>query len=164
MNSRYDVYGYGYMLAQGATALPESWQVVPIKSHNHFMLGHLMQWLYTHVGGIRRDAGALAYRRSVIRPEPVGDLKMARVSFESPYGPIRSEWSKSADGRFELLAEIPANTTSTVWLPAAEDAAVFEGNLPVGRVAGIDYLGYREGCKVYAVGSGTYRFEVRPAR
>lgn len=47
MNSRYDVYGYGYMLAQGATALPESWQVVPIKSHNHFMLGHLMQWLYT---------------------------------------------------------------------------------------------------------------------
>lgn len=29
MNSRYDVYGYGYMLAQGATALPESWQALP---------------------------------------------------------------------------------------------------------------------------------------
>ncbi len=99
MNSRYDVYGYGYMLAQGATALPESWQVVPIKSHNHFMLGHLMQWLYTHVGGIRRDTGALAYKRSVIRPEAVGDLTMARVSFESPYGQIRSEWSKGADGK-----------------------------------------------------------------
>ena len=75
MNSRYDVYGYGYMLAQGATALPESWQVVPIKSHNHFMLGHLMQWLYTHVGGIRCDTGALAYKRSVIRPEAVGDRR-----------------------------------------------------------------------------------------
>ena len=164
MNSRYDVYGYGYMLAQGATALPESWQVVPIKSHNHFMLGHLMQWLYTHVGGIRRDTGALAYKRSVIRPEAVGDLTMARVSFESPYGQIRSEWSKGADGSFELLAEVPANTTSTVWLPAAEDAAVFESNLPVEKVAGIKYLGYKEGCKVYAVGSGTYRFDVRPQR
>ena len=164
MNSRYDVYGYGYMLAQGATALPESWQVVPIKSHNHFMLGHLMQWLYTHVGGIRRDTGALAYKRSVIRPEAVGDLTMARVSFESPYGQIRSEWSKGADGSFELLAEVPANTTSTVWLPAAEDAAVFESNLPVKKVAGIEYLGYKEGCKVYAVGSGTYRFDVRPQR
>ena len=164
MNSRYDVYGYGYMLAQGATALPESWQVVPIKSHNHFMLGHLMQWLYTHVGGIRRDTGALAYKRSVIRPEAVGDLTMARVSFESPYGQIRSEWSKGADGSFELLAEVPANTTSTVWLPAAEDAAVFESNLPVAKVAGIEYLGYKEGCKVYAVGSGTYRFDVRPQR
>ena len=164
MNSRYDVYGYGYMLAQGATALPESWQVVPIKSHNHFMLGHLMQWLYTHVGGIRRDTGALAYKRSVIRPEAVGDLTMARVSFESPYGQIRSEWSKGADGSFELLAEVPANTTSTVWLPAAEDAAVFESNLPVEKVAGIEYLGYKEGCKVYAVGSGTYRFDVRPQR
>lgn len=164
MNSRYDVYGYGYMLAQGATALPESWQVVPIKSHNHFMLGHLMQWLYTHVGGIRRDTGALAYKRSVIRPEAVGDLTMARVSFESSYGQIRSEWSKGADGSFELLAEVPANTTSTVWLPAAEDAAVFESNLPVEKVAGIEYLGYKEGCKVYAVGSGTYRFDVRPQR
>ena len=164
MNSRYDVYGYGYMLAQGATALPESWQVVPIKSHNHFMLGHLMQWLYTHVGGIRRDTGALAYKRSVIRPEAVGDLTMARVSFESPYGQIRSEWSKGADGSFELLAEVPANTTSTVWLPAAEDAAVFESNLPVEKVAGIEYLGYKEGCKVYAVGSGTYRFDVRSQR
>ena len=164
MNSRYDVYGYGYMLAQGATALPESWQVVPIKSHNHFMLGHLMPWLYTHVGGIRRDTGALAYQRSVIRPEAVGDLTMARVSFESPYGQIRSEWSKGTDGSFELLAEVPANTTSTVWLPAAEDAAVFESNLPVEKVAGIEYLGYKEGCKVYAVGSGTYRFDVRPQR
>ena len=122
MNSRYDVYGYGYMLAQGATALPESWQVVPIKSHNHFMLGHLMQWLYTHVGGIRRDTGALAYKRSVIRPEAVGDLTMARVSFESSYGQIRSEWSKGADGSFELLAEVPANTTSTVWLPPSSRA------------------------------------------
>ena len=44
MNSRYDVYGYGYMLAQGATALPESWQALPRKSHNHLMLGHLLEW------------------------------------------------------------------------------------------------------------------------
>ena len=80
------------------------------------------------------------------------------------YGQIRSEWSKGADGSFELLAEVPANTTSTVWLPAAEDAAVFESNLPVEKVAGIEYLGYKEGCKVYAVGSGTYRVDLRPQR
>ena len=100
----------------------------------------------------------------ILRALEVGDLTMARVSFESPYGQIRSEWSKGADGSFELLAEVPANTTSTVWLPAAEDAAVFESNLPVEKVAGIEYLGYKEGCKVYAVGSGTYRFDVRPQR
>ena len=71
---------------------------------------------------------------------------MARVSFESPYGQIRSEWSKGADGKvFGSLAEVPANTTSTVWLPAAEDAAVFESNLPMEKVAGIEYLGYKEG-------------------
>ncbi len=160
MNSRYDVYGYGYMLAQGATALPESWQVVRNKSQNHFMLGHLMQWLYTHVGGIQRAEGALAYKESVIHPNVVGDLNMARVRFDSPYGEIRSEWSKTTQG-FELLAEIPANTTSTIWVPAAEEDAVYESNRPVAEVPGIEYLGYREGCKVYAVGSGIYRFEAR---
>ena len=135
MNSRYDVYGYGDMLAQGATALPESWQVVPIKSHNHFMLGHLMQWLYTHVGGIRRDTGALAYKRSVIRPEAVGDLTMARVSFES--SDRADPLAKLAEGRRRKLRaagrRFAPNTTSTVWLPAAEDAAVFESNLPRGE-------------------------------
>ena len=85
---------------------------------------------------------------------------MARVRFDSPYGEIRSEWSKTAQG-FELLAEIPANTTSTIWVPAAEEDAVYESNRPVAEVAGIEHLGYREGYKVYAVGSGIYRFEAR---
>lgn len=162
MNSHYDVYGYGYMLAHGATALPESWQMIANKSHNHFMLGHLMQWLYTHVGGIQRDRSELAYKRSIIHPEVVGDLNMARVSFESPYGRIRSEWTKSADGNFRLTAEIPANTSAEIWLPGAEDATVLESNLPAGQVAGIRYLGYKDGCKVYECGSGTYSFELRP--
>ena len=74
MNSRYDVYGYGYMLAQGATALPESWQALPRKSHNHLMLGHLLEWFYTYVGGIRRDDSVQAYKKFIVRPEIVGGL------------------------------------------------------------------------------------------
>ncbi|RZM06930.1 MAG: alpha-L-rhamnosidase, partial [Pedobacter sp.] len=53
MNSRSDVPGYGWQLAHGATALTESWQAYGFVSNNHFMLGHLMEWLYTGLGGIR---------------------------------------------------------------------------------------------------------------
>ena len=113
MNSRYDVYGYGYMLAQGATALPESWQALPRKSHNHLMLGHLLEWFYTYVGGIRRDDSVQAYKKFIVRPEIVGDLRSAEASFRSPYGLIRSEWT-TEQGGFDLLVEVPANTTRCV--------------------------------------------------
>ena len=46
MNCRYDVPGYGWQLAHDATALTESWQAFGFVSNNHFMLGHLMEWLY----------------------------------------------------------------------------------------------------------------------
>ncbi len=52
MNSRSDVPGYGYQLAQGATSLTESWQGLRTVSSNHLMLGHLMEWFYSDLAGI----------------------------------------------------------------------------------------------------------------
>ena len=57
MNDRSDVPGYGYQLAKGATALTESWQALPSVSNNHFMLGHIMEWFYSGLGGIRPAPG-----------------------------------------------------------------------------------------------------------
>ena len=37
------------------------------------MLGHLMEWFYTGVGGIRQDENSLAFKNIIIRPEIVGD-------------------------------------------------------------------------------------------
>ena len=121
-----DVYGYGYMLAQGATALPESWQALPRKSHNHLMLGHLLEWFYTYVGGIRRDDSVQAYKKFIVRPEIVGDLRSAEASFCSPYGLIRSEWT-TEQGGFDLLVEVPANTTARIYVPAPAGSQVFAG-------------------------------------
>lgn len=159
MNSRYDVYGYGYMLAKGATALPESWQALPMKSHNHFMLGHLMEWFYSHLGGIRKADGAVAFSRFIIRPCPVGDVTGADVDFESPYGRISSEWERSGD-RFFLNVEVPANTQAEIFVPAEKGSLVTEGGIPVGEAEGLEDLGYEDGCRHLSAGSGTYRFEV----
>lgn len=159
MNSRYDVPGYGYQLAHGATCLTESWQAYREVSNNHCMLGHLMEWLYSGLGGIRQSPGSAGYKEIVIRPQVVGDIHSAAVSFRSPYGLIRSEWSDSPQ-QYRQRVEIPANTTALVYLSAVDPAAVSESGVPLGEVPG---LSVRERGKDYlavAVGSGIYDFRV----
>jgi len=60
MNYRDDVPGYGFQLKHGATALTESWQAYESVSNNHFMLGHLMEWFYSGLDGIRQNPNAAA--------------------------------------------------------------------------------------------------------
>ncbi len=152
MNSRSDVPGYGMQLAKGATALTESWAALPTVSNNHFMLGHLMEWFYTGVGGIKQDESALAFSKIIIHPEVIGDLTTAKTSYNSPYGVIATEWTKTTNG-LELSVTIPANTTATVYLPAKSIQQVTNlGTSP------FTALGYENGRVKIAIGSGTYKF------
>jgi hypothetical protein len=116
MNNRTDVPGYGYQIVNGATALTESWQGLPIVSNNHLMLGHLMQWFYEGLGGISQAENSVGYKNIIIRPRIVGDIKNAEASFQSPYGEIRSAWINTDVG-FELNVVIPANITAEIYLP-----------------------------------------------
>lgn len=126
MNSRDDVPGYGYQLKNGATALTESWQALPSVSNNHFMLGHLMEWFYTGLAGIRLAKNGVAFNKIEIAPQPVGDLTHVKARFASPYGPVVSEWKKE-NGNFALTVEIPANTTAVIYLPDGKKANVGSG-------------------------------------
>ncbi|MEJ6981404.1 family 78 glycoside hydrolase catalytic domain [Pedobacter sp. P351] len=161
MNSRTDVPGYGYQLAKGATALTESWAALPTVSNNHFMLGHLMEWFYSGLGGIRAANGSVAFNEIDIKPEVVGDVTFANTSYNSPYGMIKSEWKKTANG-FEIDVEIPANTTAMIYLPAKESSRIFEGNADLAKLnsASLKQIGYKEGRALIKVGSGNYKFSV----
>jgi alpha-L-rhamnosidase len=116
MNSRDDVPGYGFQLKHGATALTESWQAYESVSNNHFMLGHLMEWFYAGLAGIKQSNSSVAYKNIEIRPQPVGDVTAAKAKFHSPYGEIMSEWKKKGK-QFELSVTIPVNTTADLYLP-----------------------------------------------
>jgi len=159
MNSRTDVPGYGYQLAKGATALTESWAALPTVSNNHFMLGHLMEWFYSGLAGIRLAPGAVAFSNILIKPEPVGDITHAKAVHNSPYGVIASEWKK-AGSSFELFVKIPANTKATIYLPGKQSGRITEGSRPIS--SGTDYkvLGYKEGRTIIEAGSGKYTFIV----
>ncbi|WP_240755324.1 family 78 glycoside hydrolase catalytic domain [Pedobacter sp. SYP-B3415] len=160
MNSRSDVPGYGYQLAQGATALTESWAALPSVSNNHFMLGHLMEWLYSGLGGIRQDTTGLAFSKIIIRPEPVGDIRHAAASYDSPSGTISTRWKRDGS-EFMLETTIPPNTSATVYLPAEAGQRITESGMNARQHPDIKILRSEEKNTLVAVGSGTYKFLVK---
>lgn len=152
MNNRDDVPGYGYQLAKGATALTESWNALAGVSNNHFMLGHLTEWFYSGLAGIRQGSAGVAFHDIEIRPEPVGDVTFAKASHSSPYGIIGTSWQK-LNSRFTLDVVIPPNTRATVYLPASKTAKL----LLNGKA--ITAQSYSGGKALVRVGSGVYNFE-----
>jgi alpha-L-rhamnosidase len=116
MNYRDDVPGYGFQLKHGATALTESWQAYESVSNNHFMLGHLMEWFYGGLAGIRQMENSVGYKNILIKPEVVGDLSFAKADFQSPYGLIATQWEVK-NKKFVLQVTIPPNTMASVYLP-----------------------------------------------
>ena len=160
MNSRSDVPGYGYQLAHGATALTESWQAYRFVSNNHFMLGHLMEWFYSGLGGIKQEKKSVGFQQIIIRPEPVGDVTWSKASYLSPYGSICTEWKKG-DKIFELSTEIPANTTAVIYLPVKGTAEITESGKPLINRNDVKFLRYEKGKALIAIGSGLYKFKVK---
>jgi alpha-L-rhamnosidase len=160
MNNRTDVPGYGYQLAKGATSLTESWQALPSVSNNHLMLGHLMEWFYSGLAGIRQSDSSIAFKNIIIRPEPVGDITSAKASYQSVYGLIASEWEKEDDD-FKLKVTIPANTSATIYLPADSSSVIEEGNSSIHDREDVKLAGYKKGKALVKVGSGNYIFIVK---
>ena len=155
MNSRSDVPGYGMQLAKGATALTESWAALPSVSNNHFMLGHLMEWFYSGVGGIRQVENSVAFNQIKIYPEVVGDLTSAHTAYQSVYGNISTDWEKTADG-FEIAINIPVNTTAVVYIPVSPQQSLSETSN-----SAFQNMGTANGRMKVAIGSGYYKFKVK---
>ncbi|HLP76230.1 MAG TPA: family 78 glycoside hydrolase catalytic domain, partial [Candidatus Paceibacterota bacterium] len=92
MINRDDKPGYGYQLKKGETSLTEAWDANSSSSHNHFMLGQITEWFYQDLAGIDCDPAGPGFEKIIFRPQPVGDLKSARASYDSIHGRIVSEW------------------------------------------------------------------------
>jgi hypothetical protein len=159
MNHRDDVPGYGFQLRKGATALTESWQALEFVSNNHFMLGHIMEWFYSGIGGIKQDENSYAYKNIIIEPEIVGSITHARTTFESPNGTILTDWKKK-ENQFELLVEIPVNSSANIYLPCLDSSKISENDIPLNRKKEIQLLRKEKNKMVLKVGSGIYNFKI----
>lgn len=153
---------WGYMIANGATTIWELWNgntADPgMNSGNHVMLiGDLYIWFYEYLAGIRPDSERPGFKHMILRPTPVGELTHVKASYESPYGPIETEWHVQKT-EFTFSVRIPANTSATVFLPCASETSVTESGQVLKNVNGITNIRTQENCTVFDANAGSYQF------
>ncbi len=115
---------WGYMAEQGATTTWELWNGntanPAMNSGNHVMLlGDLLPFCYENLAGIRSatDNGEVAFRHIIMKPDfEIQNLGRVEASYESPYGLIKSRWSKMPS-HLDWDVTIPCNTTAEIYLP-----------------------------------------------
>lgn len=109
------------MLDRGATTVWEFWnglneEGTAFGSLNHYSKGAVISFLHRYVAGIRQVPGVPAYKHFVVAPMPGGGLTSAEATLDTPYGPLRSAWTKTGDG-LRVEVTVPPGTTATLQLP-----------------------------------------------
>ena len=126
--AREGVGSYGGILSKGLTSLPETWDATMdgYQSLNHCMLGHVIEWYYGYVAGIRQAPGGIGWKKVLIAPEP-GPLAGAEAELATPAGRIVSRW-RVDEGTFRLHAEIPDGVGATAVMPSGKRIALKPGS------------------------------------
>ena len=157
-----------YPVKMGATTIWERWdgirpdgsfQTPGMNSFNHYSYGAIGDWMYRVVAGLDTYEDGPGYRHSRISPHPGGGLTSAAADLQTGYGPLRSHWR--LDGSTLLLdLVVPANTHSTVYIPAPEGGHITESGQNLASVKEIGLTGVERGYLILDIGSGTYHFKV----
>ncbi|HMS57175.1 MAG TPA: family 78 glycoside hydrolase catalytic domain, partial [Fimbriimonadaceae bacterium] len=115
--SRTGLGSYGGILAKGLTTLPETWDAITVGSNslNHCMLGHVMEWYYGWVLGIRQAPGSVGWKHVLIAPEP-GQLTWAKGQIKTPLGMIKVAWKRDGNA-LTLEKSVPKGVKVEVVVP-----------------------------------------------
>jgi len=156
-----------YPVTMGATTIWERWdgqkpdgtfQTPGMNSFNHYAYGAIGDWMYRVMAGLDTREDGAGYKHSIIKPHIGGGLTYVSASLDTYYGRLSSSWRAEGE-KLALDVEIPANTTATVYIPADDPEAIFEGGRPLAQINEIQIVGIEDGCVVVNLGSGRYRFE-----
>lgn len=150
--------GYGYQLKMGATALPETWNAGRNNTQIQFILGHIIEWFYHDLAGIRFDPQSPGFKHFVIHPTVVGDLTEVKAAYDSIRGQIVIEW-KLSKNTLTMHVVVPPNTTATIDIPTVNKDSVTEGGKLIVESGKIAFLGFQDARASYQVGSGDYTFK-----
>ncbi len=154
--------GWGYMVKKGGTSIWERWdcdtQTPGMNGQSQTILaGYLGAWMYQTLGGIAYDPEQPGFKHIIMHPEPVGDLKWVKASFESLYGLIKSDW-KCENGLFSWKVTVPPNTKATVYIPTHDDASVKESGKKIENNSNLKFIRTGDNAAIYEIGSGDYVF------
>ncbi|HVW62379.1 MAG TPA: family 78 glycoside hydrolase catalytic domain, partial [Puia sp.] len=155
-----------YPVKMGATTIWERWdgirpdstfQTPGMNSFNHYSYGAIGDWMYRTVAGVDTYEDGVGYKHSRIYPHPGGGLTEAEARLATGYGELTAHWRKEKDSLL-LDITIPANTSSTVYIPAPEGGLVTEGGHLLRDVKDVQVAGVGRGYLMLNLGSGNYRF------
>jgi len=147
--------GWGHMLAEGATTFWEQWNGHASRIHSCFTSPD--NWLYQGPAGIQADPVAPGFKNVIIKPAIVGDLTWVKAHHDSPYGRIVSNW-KLEGNKLSMDVTIPANSTATLYMPAASVADIMENGKNITKAPGVTFLRMESGRAVLTVASGHFAF------
>ena len=151
---------WGYMVDHSTTF----WEAFNANSQNlslnHWTHSAVSEWLWRNVAGINPAEQHPGYQSFNIRPLPTKEVTWCNASYDSIRGTIASRWKVAGD-QFSLALSVPANTTATVFIPAAVATSVTESARPAAQAEGVKLLRQETHTAVFLVGSGTYQFNSR---
>jgi hypothetical protein len=101
---------YLRFVEMGETSLPEYWRD-DARSRNHDMLGHIMEWFYSGMAGIRSVEEA--FLKIGISPWMPEDMRELRCRYDSVRGTIAVELRRTQEGLSAKIT-IPQGSTATV--------------------------------------------------
>ncbi|MFB3164950.1 family 78 glycoside hydrolase catalytic domain [Neobacillus sp. 179-J 1A1 HS] len=160
MTRNTDYPSYGYQIEHGATALTEAWDGPTVgKSQNHFMLGHLEEWLYSGLAGLNYTFDPIeeAYQFT-IKPYYEKTLQWVKTKQELYTGKTFTHW-KHNNHSLSLEVQIPANSTGEVYIPAASIDMLKENGVSIFEAEGVEFVRFDNGYAVLQILSGHYLFE-----
>jgi alpha-L-rhamnosidase len=162
MATNRDYPSWGYMAENGATTIWELWNgntaSPKMNSHNHVMLlGDLMIWYYENLAGIKTSPDHPAFKKLVMKPAIIDQLKNVNASFHSVHGWIKSEWKKDI-GSFTWKITLPGNTRALIYIPANSEKEVMENGIAAGKAEGVKFIRMEGQSAVFEIGSGEYNF------
>lgn len=153
---------WGYMAENGATTIWELWNGntadPSMNSQNHVMLlGDLMIWYYENLAGIK--AASPGFKELVMKPDFIQGLTHVDASYQSVYGGIQSNWTKTRE-HFEWNVTLPANTSAKLYIPLNSMEELRESGKKIKDATGVHFIKLEGQHALVEIGSGEYKFVV----
>jgi alpha-L-rhamnosidase len=154
---------WGYMIERGATTMWERWNGdqklddPSMNSFNHYAYGAVAEWLYRYVAGIDGDTEDPGFHRMLLHPQFSSQLGEAEAEYQSPYGPIHSQW-RVTGAQIAWKVRIPGNTKALLYFPGDSHMNILENGREIAKSEGIKFVQNAHGNAIYEAGSGTYSF------
>lgn len=157
-----------YPVKMGATTIWERWdgikpdgsfQTPGMNSFNHYAYGAIGDWMYRVMVGLDTEEDGIAYKKIRIKPHIGGGFGHASASYQTLYGKLSSGW-KFENEKLIIDAEIPANTTATIYIPAKSVEAVMENGNALSASKDIQVAGQTSEYIMLKIGSGKYKFSI----